>query len=132
VRALTEYPPALNSSRSASNDLLAVTIETSLLKLSLIRARAHITLYGYALPTKPEVNMAQSLSVAFKKGKEDERRLIEEDRALDHELDEYSRLLQLIDGPGGGFIQVVEDWTRVQKETEECRRDLRRLGWTGD
>ena len=132
VRALTEYPPVLNSTRSASNDLLAVTIETSLLKLSLIRARAHIALYRYTSSTKPDINMAQALFAASKKAEQDERRLAAEERALDRELDEYSGLLELIDGPGGGFMQVVEDWTRVQKETDECRRDLRRLGWTGD
>lgn len=76
--------------------------------------------------------MAKALAAASKKIKSDERRLVEEEQALDRELDEYARLLQLVDGPEGGFSQVVEDWTRVQKESAECRRDLRRLGWTGD
>ena len=75
--------------------------------------------------------MTQALSTASKKAKENERRLSEEERAMDQELGEYSRLLRLVDGPEGGFAQVVEDWARVQRETEECRRDLRRLGWIG-
>jgi hypothetical protein len=76
--------------------------------------------------------MTEALSAASKKAEEDERYLAKEERAMDRELAEYSRLLRLLDGPEGGFAQVVEDWTRVQRETEECRRDLRHLGWTGD
>jgi hypothetical protein len=78
--------------------------------------------------------MAQALSTVYEKLKKDERKMEEEQHVVDRQLDEYQRLLQLVDGSGGGFGfgQVVEDWTRVQKETEECKRDLRRLGWTGD
>lgn len=32
-------------------------------------------------------------------------------------------------GRNNTFGQVVDDWARVKKETEECVRDLRRLGW---
>lgn len=51
----------------------------------------------------------------------------EEERALDQELGEYAQLLNLVD-ERGGFAQVI-DWVRVRRETEECRQDLRRLGW---
>lgn len=76
--------------------------------------------------------MSQALVNALNKVKGDEKRLAAEERVLDKELEEYSRLLRLLDGPEGGFSQVVEDWTAIQRETEECRKDLRRLGWTGD
>lgn len=33
------------------------------------------------------------------------------------------------DNKNNTFGQVVDDWARVKKETEECVRDLRRLGW---
>ena len=35
----------------------------------------------------------------------------------------------LVDEHGGGFAQAIEDWARVRRETEECRQDLRHLGW---
>ena len=83
-------------------------------------------------PINANAATPQALASAYGKLKEEERRLAAEERALDKELAEYSRLLKLVDGQTGGFAQVVEDWTTIQKETEECRRDLRRLGWTGD
>lgn len=55
--------------------------------------------------------------------------------SLDQQLDEYETLLQLVDGGGkgtGGYQQVVNDWTKIKQETDECKKDLRRLGWTGD
>jgi len=76
--------------------------------------------------------MAKALLAAQSKLKKDEARLIADEEIIDRQLAEYQRLLELVDGVGGGFSQVVEDWSRVQKETEECKRDLRRLGWTGD
>lgn len=100
--------------------------------MSLIRAKAHAALYGVKSPINASVAMPQALASAHGKLKEEERRLAAEERALDKELTEYSRLLKLVDGQTGGFAQVVEDWATVQKETEECRKDLRRLGWTGD
>jgi hypothetical protein len=75
--------------------------------------------------------MSRALASAHQKLVRDERRLVEEEAALDRQLDEYERVVRMVDGPVGGFVQVVEDWTNVQKETEECRKDLRRLGWTG-
>lgn len=81
--------------------------------------------------------MKDALSAAYGKLKRQEQRMEEEERELDRQLEEYGRLLQLVDGgrarsANGGFAQVVEDWSRVTKETEECRKDLRRLGWSGD
>lgn len=134
VHALTTIPPPLNKKRSAQDDLLSTTIETSLLKLSLLRAQAHQSLYGYRSDVRnPETrNMVTALQTAHSKLQKEALKLDEEERRLDRQLDDYQRLLQLVDGSGTGFGQVVEDWVRVQKETEECRRDLRRLGWTGD
>jgi hypothetical protein len=76
--------------------------------------------------------MVKSLSTAHEKLRREEKRLEDEDQELDQHLGGFERLLRLVDGVGGGFAQVVEDWTRVQRETEECKKDLRRLGWTGD
>lgn len=76
--------------------------------------------------------MLHALYAAHEKLMKDKRRLAEEEKNLDRQLNKYQELLQFVDGVGGGFTQIVEDWTRVQKETEECKRDLRRLGWTGD
>jgi hypothetical protein len=76
--------------------------------------------------------MVKSLLTAYEKLKKEESRLADQERDLDLQLGEYEKLLRLVNGGGGGFAQVVEDWTRVQREIEECRKDLRRLGWTGD
>jgi len=132
TNALSTLPPVLNGKRSASNDLLAAAIETSLVKLSVIRARAHQIIYGQKSQSNSEATMVKALMAAQSKLQKDEERLVEEEKAVDRQLEAYQRLLQLIDGPNGGFAQVVEDWIRVQKETEECKRDLRRLGWTGE
>jgi hypothetical protein len=64
--------------------------------------------------------------------KADEARLREEEGSLDQKLSQYENLLVVVDGTQGAFHQIVDDWTTVKKDTEECRRDLRRLGWTGD
>ena len=54
--------------------------------------------------------------------------------SLDQQLYEYETLLRLVDGGKGtgGYQQVVNDWTKIKQETDECKKDLRRLGWTGD
>jgi hypothetical protein len=128
---ISRYPTAINGKRSATNELLAATIEISLIKLSLVRTRAHWALYGYrsAGERHTEAGMADALSAAHAKLKAEERKMEEEERELECQLGGYDTVLEMIDG---GFGQVVEDWTRVQREKEECRRDLRRLGWTGD
>ncbi|KAF9462896.1 hypothetical protein BDZ94DRAFT_1260117 [Collybia nuda] len=130
--ALIRFPSNANKKYLSLNDLLATTIETSLIKLSLMRARAHQALYDFKSPTNPQASMSGAVSFAYATLKKEERRLDEEIRALNRQTEEYEVMLKLVDGEGGGFGQVVEDWTRVQKEKEECKRDLRRLGWTGD
>ncbi|KAK0457738.1 uncharacterized protein EV420DRAFT_475802 [Desarmillaria tabescens] len=129
VQSLRKWPPILNSQRQAHHDFLATTIETSLIKLSLIRARCHKLLYGF----RDDVDdMPSALMTMHSKLTEEESALEEEEAELDHQLHEYHRLLHVVDGNGSGFRQVLEDWSQIQKETEECQRDLRRMGWTGD
>lgn len=109
-------------------------IEASLVKIYLLRARALRSVYGTKSQTQPnnEGTVASAISVAYRKLKADEARMREEERQLDQKLSKYEELLTVVDGGQGGFQQVVNDWTRVKKETEDCRTDLRRLGWTGD
>jgi hypothetical protein len=110
-----------------------MTIEASLVKVSLVRAQVLELVYNYSSPKNPELHMRRALSAAHAKLKEDERELEEEEHKLDRELAEYQTLLDVVDGGGsGGFRQIVSDTARVEKEIEECRRDLRRLGWTSD
>ena len=128
--------PAYDATRSASIDLLLTTIETTLIKLSLMRARSERALYNH----KPNDDIDNSrtvsgaISLAFKSLKKDERDMKAECHSLDQQLHEYEMLLQLVDGgeSTGGYRQVVNDWTKVKQETDECKRDLRRLGWSGD
>lgn len=115
----------------ASNGLLAASIETSLIKLSLIRARAHQSLYGFKTTSSSNHDVTRALSAAHNKATREARHMKDEAAALDKQIQEYEELLGLVD-KGGGYKQVIEDWTRVKQDTEECRRDLRRLGWTGD
>jgi hypothetical protein len=110
--------------------LIAATIEASLIKLSLLRAQSYQKLYGF---TSDTATMAKALTAAHAKLKEEAHDLLEEEHALDTQIEEYARLTRLVDGHSEpGFAQVVEDYIRVVKESEECKRDLRRLGWTGD
>ncbi|KAK7030688.1 CBM1 domain-containing protein [Favolaschia claudopus] len=130
--AIEKFAPEMASRRSANNDLLAMTIEASLVKVSFVRAQALESLYNYSSPKNPKQNMGHTLSVAYAKLKEEDRELKEEELKLDRELAEYQTLIDMVDGRGNaGFKQIVADTARVEKETEECRRDLRRLGWTG-
>ena len=55
-----------------------------------------------------------------------------EARRLAGQVAAYEGALGLVGGRDGRFAQVVRDMARVRRETEECRKDLRRLGWTGD
>ncbi|KAG5337240.1 hypothetical protein C0989_010119 [Termitomyces sp. Mn162] len=132
ISLVSKHPPKINSRRAASDELLAARIEASLIKLSLIRARATQTLYDHRSTKNPDLNVAQALSCVYARLRAEEKKMREEEVALDRQLGEYETMLELVDGDGGGFKQVVEDWTRVQREKEECIRDLRRLGWTGD
>ncbi|KAJ6621403.1 hypothetical protein B0H10DRAFT_2215325 [Mycena sp. CBHHK59/15] len=132
THAFTTLPPAIMNRDSAENDLLAMTIEASLVKVSLIRARAQAYLYNYKSPKNPDQDVTGALSAAYEKLKENEREMDGEECKLDRELAEYQLLLNMVDGGSKGFRQIIDDWTRVQRETEECKKDLRRLGWTGD
>ncbi|KAJ3908129.1 hypothetical protein F5879DRAFT_409066 [Lentinula edodes] len=133
--AISTIPPALNEKHKADNALSAAVIEASLVKLSLMRARSHQKFYGYVSKTQPDATMIKALSIAQDKLRDEADDLLEEERALDSQIEEYARLMRLVDGSSesdrAGFAQIVEDYIRVEKETEECRRDLRRLGWTG-
>ncbi|KAG6852171.1 hypothetical protein C0991_002483 [Blastosporella zonata] len=130
---IAKHPPRLNKRRAASTELLAARIEASLIKLSLIRARATQALYDHRSTKNPDTSLAQVLAASHTKLRADEKKMREEEAGLDRQLAEYETMLQFVDGSGGGgFRQVIEDWTRVQREREECIRDLRRLGWTGD
>ncbi|KAJ7043534.1 hypothetical protein C8F04DRAFT_722039 [Mycena alexandri] len=131
--ALERFPTEMESRSAASDDLLAMAIEASLVKVSLVRAQALDSVYNYHSQKNPELHMRRALSAAHMKLKEDEREMEEEERKLDRELAQYQTLLDMVDGGGsGGFRQIVADTARVGKETEECKRDLRRLGWTGE
>ncbi|KAF9071374.1 hypothetical protein BDP27DRAFT_526750 [Rhodocollybia butyracea] len=133
LEGLSTFPPVLNRKRKASDDLVAATIEASLVKLSLLRAQSYQKLYGFTSDTEPDATMAKALTTAHGKLKEEAHGLLEEEHALDAQIEEYERLTRLVDGDSGTeFAQVVEDYIRVEKESEECRRDLRRLGSTGN
>ena len=87
---------------SAENDLVAARIEMGLIKLSVLRARAHRVLYSTA-----------GITEAYEKLKMEEGKLDDERRKMDGEME--------------GYMEVAEDWRRVQAEIEECRSDLARL-----
>ena len=132
-KALSETFQVHDKFRSATIDLVAAMIETSLIKLSLIRARSQQALYDYRPTTDPKSprNMAKALDAAHRKLRKDEQRLKEEEFQVDQQLQEYEGVLKIVDVSSGGYRQLIDDWVRVKRESEECRRDLRRLGWTG-
>ena len=132
-RAISTTFPAYDAARSASIDLLLTTIETTLIKLSLIRARSERALYNHK-PKNNSKSVSQALTLAFKSLKTEEKVMKTEALLLDQQLHEYETLLRLVDGGNGtgGYQQLVNDWTKIKQETDECKRDLRRLGWTGD
>ncbi|KAL1738471.1 hypothetical protein HDZ31DRAFT_69961 [Schizophyllum fasciatum] len=121
--ALQTLPPVLHAKRQATHDLLATTLETLLIKLSVLRARAQQAVYG-----PPDRRTA--LEGAYAALADEGRRLAEEEEAMDRQIREYEAVLRL--GGASGFRQIVDDYARVQRDTEECRRDLRRLGWAGE
>ncbi|KAH9905517.1 uncharacterized protein B0H18DRAFT_909078 [Fomitopsis serialis] len=132
VGALSTLPSISNAARTAEADLLSTTIEASLMKLSLMRTRMHIALYGHSSPNRPDSNMNRALATAMEKLRAKARAQEEEERELDGQISAYDGMLSLVGGKDGNFAQAVEDMARVKRETEECRKDLRRLGWTGD
>ncbi len=130
--ALSTLPSQLQTTRAAQADVVSATIETALLKLSLVRARAHRALYGYAPAEKPNQTVSSAVNAAYEKLRERQRSQQAETDELDRQIEEYEGMLRLVDGRDGSFAQVVKDMARVKRETDECRKDLRRLGWTGD
>lgn len=132
IDALSTLPPILNARSTAEADLLSTTIEASLMTLSLVRTRTHLALYGHTSPSRPQASMRRALAAAMDKLRTKELAQAEEERQLDAQLAAYEGMLGLVGGRDGGFAQVVEDMAQVKHETEECRKDLRRLGWTGD
>ena len=138
VQALTVLPPQLRAARAAEADVVAATIEAALVKLSLVRARAHRALYGYAPTVKggagpsSYATVAGAVSEMYARLKDRQHAQEAEMEGLDRQISDYEGMLSLVDGTDGSFAQVVRDMARVKRETEECRKDLRRLGWTGD
>ncbi|KAI0641934.1 hypothetical protein C8Q79DRAFT_929482 [Trametes meyenii] len=148
--ALETLPAQLRATRAAHADVLAATVEAALLKLSLIRARTHRAVYGLAIPPSSgssSSNLAASRAAGSQKTRTvadavaatheallaRQRAQAEEMRALDGQLEAYEGMLRMVDGRReGAFAQVVKDMARVKRETDECRKDLLRLGWTGD
>ncbi|KAI0675515.1 hypothetical protein C8Q78DRAFT_328630 [Trametes maxima] len=167
--ALETLPPQLRATRAAQADVLAATIEAALLKLSLLRARTHRAVYGFAMPPPSSSSLssgsssrtaglssrshaaagpgglgtqapspsrrtvADAVAAAHEALVARQRAQDEETRVLDGQLEAYEGMLRMVDGRReGAFAQVVKDMARVKRETEECRRDLLRLGWAGD
>ncbi|KAJ4473878.1 hypothetical protein J3R30DRAFT_739326 [Lentinula aciculospora] len=133
--SITTISPSLNEKHKATNALSAAAIEASLVKLSLLRAQLQQKLYAFSSDTHPNATMINALSTAYDKLKDEAEDSIKEERVLDSQIEGYTCLMRLVDGspdrsPRKGFAQIVEDYIRVEKETEECRRDLRRLGWS--
>ncbi|THH14636.1 hypothetical protein EW146_g5728 [Bondarzewia mesenterica] len=136
--ALQSLPSISEDQLTARTSLLSTTLETTLLKLSLLRARFRNSIYNASSTSRTAAigpSLAIALKNAFTKQSEEESSLIDEEARLDGILKEYEGLLGMVDrsakGRGkGAFGQIVDDWVRVKSETEECRRDLRRLGWT--
>ncbi|CCM06788.1 uncharacterized protein FIBRA_09088 [Fibroporia radiculosa] len=130
--ALTTLPLLVNATRAVQADVTAISIEAALLKLSILRSRAHIALYGHSSYKAPGDTMNQALAAAHNKLRVRERAQENEEHYLGAKFALYEGLLGLVDRREGGFAQVVADMARVKKEAEECKKDLRRLGWTGD
>ena len=83
IDALAVIPPQLHATRSAQADVIAATIEAALLKLSVVRARAHWALYGHALPGDPRATVARAVTAAHAKLKERQRAQDAEMQKLD-------------------------------------------------
>ncbi|EPS94561.1 hypothetical protein FOMPIDRAFT_1081423, partial [Fomitopsis schrenkii] len=103
IDALSTLPPILNATRTAEADLLSTTIEASLMKLSLIRTRTHVALYGHTSPSRPQATMGRALSVAVDKLRTKQRAQADEEHELDAQLAAYESMLSLVGGREGGF-----------------------------
>ncbi|KAH8093794.1 hypothetical protein BXZ70DRAFT_897331, partial [Cristinia sonorae] len=141
--AIQRFPPNIQTERTLRAEVLANTIETCLLKLSLMRYRTYAALYGFSstssstspptpnTPTSATMHAALTQTHTLLRTKDLAQQ--DEEKRLDKQLREYEKVMELVGrGRGGGFGQVVEDMARVKREMDECRRDLKRLGWTGD
>lgn len=124
--------PAHSGAQSSQVELLGATIEASLVKLALGRARAEHALYSQTMNEDVTKSMVQALETALNALKTEEKAKKIELCRLDKDLREYEAVLELVDCGHEGYQQVVNDWTKVQEDTDECLKDLRRLGWTGD
>ncbi|KAH9479476.1 hypothetical protein JR316_0008070 [Psilocybe cubensis] len=134
-RATSLVFPHYHAARTASIDLLAAGIEASLIKLSLTKERSERSIYNYQSGpnrTAERNTVTHAIERAFRALKDDENEMDAEIRSLDSQLAEYETLLNLVDGGHGGYQQVIDDWTKIKQDTDECLKDLRRLGWTED
>ncbi|KAF9475224.1 hypothetical protein BDN70DRAFT_270259 [Pholiota conissans] len=135
-KAVSVTFPAFDATRTSSIDLLAAIIETALTKISLTRARAERALYNHQPRDTGAfdqgVNVAKTIEAAYFSLKKEEKEMRVQSQSLDRQLREYESLMQLVDGGRNGYQQIINDWAKVQQETDECLKDLRRLGWTGD
>jgi len=125
--AFDTLPPPSNSKGASFHGLLAAKIEASLLKLSLVRARLRSSLYDYTPSSDSSTSVGDAVKKMDKKLKHKLRNLQSEEDSMKKQLAEYEKMLKMVDTKGGGFSQVVEDLARVKRETEECRKDLRRV-----
>lgn len=123
--------PIYDAARTASIDLLAATIEASLVKLSLTKAHSERVLYNHCSKQNDGRTVAQAIGAAYGALKIEERDMKAESQKLDHQLQEYEILLQIVDGSHGSYQQIINDWAKVKRETDECMKDLCRLGWSG-
>jgi len=76
--------------------------------------------------------MSRAISVAYEALVEEGQALKMESQGLDRQIQEDEDLLRLVDGTGSGYQQIIKDWIKIKRETDECLKDLRILGWTGD
>ena len=127
---ITTTLPALDAARTASIEHLAATLEATFQMLNAVRERTRSSFYNHKHETGPDVS--QALAIAHGALKEEEKDLKLETRKLDQQIQDYETLLKLVDGDSGGYRQIVRDWLEVKQGTDECLKDLRRLGWTGD
>ena len=95
--------------------MLALTIETCLLKLSLLRAKTHNAVYNHPSPNNSGKAVAQALANYHQRLQTKDKEQREEEALLDAQLREYDNLMELVGGKGrGGFSQIVEDMLRAR------------------
>ncbi|KAF9054411.1 hypothetical protein BJ165DRAFT_1607121 [Panaeolus papilionaceus] len=139
IERLLDTTPSSIACHSAQGEFWSTTIESALIKLSLLQAQTERQLYNHtirgqgAFSDVPFATVSQALEAAHKSLRGQEHDMVTEARALDEQLQAYTALLELVDGgKKGAYKQIVDDWTKIKQDTDECLRDLRRLGWTGE